>query len=61
MSASSAGGWRPPGLIEPLMGKALRGGDEEEIEKSDEGDEDNHEAHEIAGRCISEMIESMWM
>ena len=43
------------------MGKALRSCDEEEIEQSDEGLEENNEAHEIADRCISENLESVWM
>ena len=60
MPASSAGGGHPPGLVAPSMGKALRGGDEEQ-EHNNEGLEDNNEAHEIADRCISEMSESLWM
>ena len=36
----------------------FRVGDEEEIEQ-DEGLEDNNEAHEIADRCISDILESV--
>ena len=61
MPASSAGGGHPPGLVEPSMEKTLRGGDEEEVERDDEGLEDDNEAHEIADRCISETSESLWM
>ena len=61
MPASSAGGGHPPRLVEPSMGKTPRGGEEEEIDQDDDALVGNNEAHEIADRCISEMLGSVPM
>ena len=59
MPASSADGGHPPGLLEPSMGRTLRGG-EKDIEHDDGSLEDDNEAHEIADHCTSEMSEALW-
>ena len=62
MPASSAGGRHPHGLVEPSMGKHSEEVMKNKfVEQDDEALVGNKEAHEIAGRCISEMFQSIQM